>query len=167
MVSYWKSPKDPFMIFDAIARLKTTESFNLLVIGDGPQLEEMKLYVAKLNLLEKITFTGRKEGYFIANSLKSASYLIHCSTYETASVVCMEALCCGTPIIASDVGGISEYTHPKNSIMVSNNSVENWTKSLTDSLNQKWSNSEISLEASSKWNAETVGAKYFNAIING
>jgi glycosyltransferase involved in cell wall biosynthesis len=79
----------------------------------------------------------------------------------------MEALCCGTPILASAVGGIKEYTHSDNSITVAKNNEENWKNCIYQSMTRKWNYDAIALEANAKWNAKAVGLQYYNALTNG
>jgi glycosyltransferase involved in cell wall biosynthesis len=65
-----------------------------------------------------------------ACEMQNASYFLHASNYETFSLVCAEALSCGTPVVASAVGGVPEYLNDKNGILVSDNTVESWTNCL-------------------------------------
>ena len=98
--------------------------------------------------------------------MNKAEYFIHLSGYETFSVVCAEALCCGTPVIASNVGAISELVDNTNGILIQNNNVSNLLQILEDVSNGVYSfnRGRISDTASKKFAPEYIGKKYFDTL---
>jgi glycosyltransferase involved in cell wall biosynthesis len=40
------------------------------------------------------------------------------SRFETFSLVCIEAMSCGKPVIATDCGGPSEFMNPQNGMLI-------------------------------------------------
>lgn len=110
MVSQWKHPKDPFTVLRVFCKIADTfENATLKIGGYGPQMEEIRALIEELGLGERITLAGRMTPEEIAAEMNRSAAFVHLSDYETFSVVCAEALCCGCPVIASGVGGIKSY----------------------------------------------------------
>ena len=81
----------------------------LHLVGDGALYKEVKKLVKELKLEKSITFYG-----FVNNPLayiKAADILILPSVIEGLPGVLLEAMYCKTPVIAYDVGGISEIVN--------------------------------------------------------
>lgn len=78
----------------------------LIVAGDGPELEElMRLY----GHLPNIKFLGKRDKVAVFSLMKSCRALIFPSTwYEGSPVTIIEAFATGTPVIASRIGAMAE-----------------------------------------------------------
>lgn len=71
----------------------------LSVLGpDAPQLPKE----ARVRLL------GRQNPDGVAAALRGADVYLHLSTADASSLACLEALACGTAVVATSVGGITE-----------------------------------------------------------
>ena len=107
MVGEWKSPKDPFTVIKAFKNLIIDyPDVRLRIGGFGPQEKAIKRLIDDLKLYNYINYLGPLQKEDVAVEMNYAMAYIHSSNYETFSVVCAEALCCGTPVISSNVGGI-------------------------------------------------------------
>ncbi|CAN5568895.1 glycosyltransferase [soil metagenome] len=84
----------------------------LLVIGapmfnlDDLYLEELKQTVRELGLEERVKFPGKRRD--IAQLMQATDALVVNSKSEAFVIVALEAMACGTPVIATEVGGIRE-----------------------------------------------------------
>lgn len=78
----------------------------LYIMGAGPQEDELKRLVKELNIEENVKFLGFISGDEKYAYFKSADAFVLPSRHESAPVVLPEAMACGKPIVASDVGGI-------------------------------------------------------------
>ncbi len=108
-------------LFQAMARLNAGLApgapICVIVIGGDPsaegqrQNEEMaRLHAlrAQLGLDDLITFLGARDQDTLQYYYAAADVLVMPSHYESFGMVALEAMACGTPVIASDVGGLSQ-----------------------------------------------------------
>ena len=68
------------------------------------RLDELR---KKLNIEDLITFRGAKDQDTLVYYYAAAEMVVMPSHYESFGMVAIEAMACGTPVIASDVGGLS------------------------------------------------------------
>jgi glycosyltransferase involved in cell wall biosynthesis len=96
-------------ILRAAKKLKEQgRSFELIMIGDGPDWEQTKQYAAELDLSDTIRFTGVLENQDLVDEMSQCQCSILFSHYETFAIVIPENLSLGIPVIATNVGGIPE-----------------------------------------------------------
>lgn len=167
MVSLWKKPKDPITIIRAFAKVvenNPTEAFQLRIGGYGPLWHEMMQEVRRLNISSYVIFLGQLDSKQIAMEMNKAKAFVHCSAYETFSVVCAEALCCGLPVIASAVGGINEFLSEQNGVPIHKHNVEEWTNAIIKVTNTSFKREVISRHAMDIFSVQAVGEKYANVI---
>lgn len=108
----------------------------LTIIGDGPDYQDVFEHAKKTGLVEqRITFTGLLEGETLAARMRAATALLMFSNYENLPCTIVESICCGVPVISTDVGGISEHVNTTNGILIQTKD----TQGLVDAL-QKLNN---------------------------
>jgi glycosyltransferase involved in cell wall biosynthesis len=91
-----------------ITALKDTNE-KLDIVGTGPEETSLKELAAKLQLTDRITFHGGKQGAELYSFIKQAKAVIVPSLwYENMSLVILESLAQGKLIIASNLGGNPE-----------------------------------------------------------
>ncbi len=87
-------------------------NYEFVIIGDGPQEEYLKK-VARDNLLEdRVNFLGYKNQKDIPKYLKACSVFVRPSLSEGMGNSFIEAMAAEIPVIATDVGGISDFLFP-------------------------------------------------------
>jgi len=92
--------KDPVLLLEAFARRLRSGPARLIVLGDGEMRVALERRAAELGIGERLHFGG-----FVADPLPwiaRASAFILTSRYEGFGNVIVEALACGTPVIAAD-----------------------------------------------------------------
>lgn len=107
----------------------------LVIIGSGTYDTAAKQLVTSQNLNNNVYFLGTQHLNTIAMWMNAASVLCLPSYMEGVPNVVLEALSCGTRIIASNVGGIPELNHGHgNMTLVQPRSVESLYDALADML---------------------------------
>lgn len=82
----------------------------LSVLGEGPILEEAKEYVARLRISSRVKFVGWVKHDSLADYYQKCSLLIVPSLWpEPFGLVGLEAMFFKKPVVAFDVGGISDW----------------------------------------------------------
>lgn len=85
-------------LLEAAARLPR---IGVLLAGTGPELARLR---ARIDALANV---HHEEGVQrVPELLVEADLLVLCSDFEATPMVVLEALACGTPVVASDVGGV-------------------------------------------------------------
>ena len=106
-----------------IAKFKN--NLTLKIVGDGPELVNLKKLTKSLNLKKNIIFLGKIHPNKIKFILKGFDYFINSSDFEGFPNSVVEAISSGIPVIASQShGGINEIIKNKNFGLIYNNDLE-------------------------------------------
>jgi glycosyltransferase involved in cell wall biosynthesis len=92
--------------------------YRLVVVGDGPQASFLRALADQLRLGDRVTFVGFQPQEAIRSWMQRARLLVLPSLEEGMGVVLVEALACGTPIVASHVDGIRDVITPGVGVLV-------------------------------------------------
>jgi len=118
------------MLLKAFAKITKLYSGNLkdkiLVIGGeppevrSPLLDDVRSIVSGLGINAQVRFTGRLTDEELVHLYNSADFFVFPSLYEGFGLTVLEAMACGVPIIASQIGPVKEvagqavsYFHPE------------------------------------------------------
>jgi N-acetyl-alpha-D-glucosaminyl L-malate synthase BshA len=78
----------------------------LVLVGDGPERPEAEALVEQLGLQDHVLFLGKLS--VVVDVLQSCDLFLLPSTSESFGLGALEAMACGLPVVASDVGGLPE-----------------------------------------------------------
>jgi glycosyltransferase involved in cell wall biosynthesis len=122
---------------DAISELyKRRDDFDVMLIGEGPDHEDLKAYAGGLGLAgDKVQFTGLKQGPELAGLYSSASFLVQTSRYETFGTVIIEALSCGLPVMSTNTGIAASVITADNGIIIQQPAVREIVQGIESMLN--------------------------------
>ena len=91
------------LLIQAFALARSHRKINLVVLGEGPLLSELKSQVMSLGLDDCVYFPGFVRNPFVW--MKRASVFILSSNYEGLPGVLIQALACGCPVVSTDCPG--------------------------------------------------------------
>jgi len=81
--------------------------------GDNPyDIEKLRMLAEQLKIGEHVEFKGSVPHEQLAEFYSAADILALPSYYESFGMVALEALACGTPVVASDVGNMAKIIDP-------------------------------------------------------
>jgi glycosyltransferase involved in cell wall biosynthesis len=99
-------------LIEAVASLATQgETIGLDVLGDGDARPEYEAQCRGLGVSDLVTFHGAADPRKLAHFYQRAAALVLPSRHDSFPTVILEAMACGTPVIASRVGGIPTFVH--------------------------------------------------------
>jgi glycosyltransferase involved in cell wall biosynthesis len=165
------SDKGADMCIDLLNQLNHNnyKSYTLTIIGDGPEMENLKNKTIDLKLNNQIVFLGFLQPHAIQSELSKHKYLLVPSRWEEPfGIVVLEGMGCGCIPIVSDGGGLPDAVGNAG-IIFKRNSIKDLfdkTSNLLDDINlQKliYDNIPIHLE---KHNIDNVSQLYFDLILN-
>jgi D-inositol-3-phosphate glycosyltransferase len=79
------------------------------VSKDGNELEQLRALTQSLNLEERVDFVGAQDQEVLPTYYSAADVCVVPSFHESFGMVAIEAMSCGTPVVASRAGGL-QYT---------------------------------------------------------
>jgi len=80
--------------------VKIYQNICLMIVGGGPQLEELKEMVNENHLEDYVIFTGPKEAEIVPSYYYVSDVFVSASLTETQGLTYVEAMACGIPVIA-------------------------------------------------------------------
>jgi glycosyltransferase involved in cell wall biosynthesis len=133
----------------------------LVICGDGPEKRNLQKLAEDLNISEHILFTGyishdemiqyyRSADVFILPSIEIGGYK------EGLGVVIIEAMACGTPVIGTNIGGITDIIKDDyNGLLIAERSPDDIAKKAVKILTNKEYAEQLKQNA-----LATVNSKY-------
>src|SRR3954447_10697713 len=151
------APRKGFhLVLEAMARLKRRwPTLRFAVIGgDGPEGAmgaELRQLAAKMKIDGRVIFPGPREREELAVWYSAANLFVLATAHEGCPNVVLEALACGTPVLATPVGDIPELVPPQAGLLVERNA-ESIAAGLDAALKRAWDRDAIAaLLAGRSW----------------
>lgn len=92
----------------AIEALVDMADVTLLIVGTGPQRQPLERLARRCGLASRVRFLGLVAHRDMPEIYNAADLLVLPSVREGMPNVVLESIACGTPVVATDVGGIGE-----------------------------------------------------------
>jgi len=157
--------KNPEGILRAFSKLyRQNNTAEMVMVGDTDL--SIREYAASLKLPDGvITFKGEVPYVQVAKEMQQADCFVLFSNIENSPCVIGEALCCGLPVIATQVGGIPELVDSSNSLLVDPKEEDQLTAVMMQMINSypKFDRKAIAAKAALRFSYETVG-KQFDSV---
>ncbi|HEX9398079.1 MAG TPA: glycosyltransferase family 4 protein [Burkholderiales bacterium] len=91
-----------------IQGLRWLPELDLIVIGDGPEREALGALARESGAADRVRFVGSLAQEELRNYFGAADALVLASSREGWANVLLESMACGTPVVASNIGGTPE-----------------------------------------------------------
>jgi glycosyltransferase involved in cell wall biosynthesis len=141
-----EKPKGAGYLLRSIPFLKSRDlNFHIYLAGDGSFKKHFKNYVARNRFETQVTFLGQVSHNELPLYYNMADILVLPSEMEGIPMVILEALACGTPVVASNVGGIPDLiVNGTNGIISDDLDPERLASAIIDALRLDVSPKQIS-----------------------
>lgn len=151
-VGRFSKAKGLIELVQSFARLAAeSPRLRLVCLGSGPLHDEMISCAAAGGVADRLHLPGDQGRLEVALWLNAADVLCLPSYSEGCPNVVIEAVSCGCPVVASEVGGVPEVVSPECSILVPPQNVERLTGALRDALARPWDRRRISSGFARSW----------------
>ncbi len=163
MAARFVEQKDQLTLIKSLLYLPL--NFNLILIGNGPLLNNCIDYANKNNLLDRIFFLGWKDD--VSLILDTVDIYVQSSNWEGFGLAVVEAMAKGLPVLGSDVCGLSEVIGNKEYLFESGNyyQLSNKIKYIFSSEMAYKQASSFSLKRSRMFSFKKMLEDYFSIYI--
>lgn len=93
-------------VVEVFARINEKVPSRLVLVGDGPERPRGLEKAKELDVADKVLFLGKHQS--VDELLSCADLFLLPSKNESFGLAALEALACGVPVIASEMGGLPE-----------------------------------------------------------
>jgi teichuronic acid biosynthesis glycosyltransferase TuaC len=144
----------------------THPSLQIVCIGDGPCLAKLTRTVRRKGLTEVVRLIGAKSPPQIAKWLAACNVFCLPSESEGSPNVILEALACGRPVVATDVGGIPSLVDSQCGILIKPKAPAALAQALDAALSRTWDEAAIASRLNRSWRdmVEEIHYHTLNAI---
>lgn len=129
-------------IFVSLGRFEANKGFDLLaealgdakdelgdwawvLVGDGPQRSAIEAAVVAAGIADRVLFTGRVDDETKHGLLATADWFVHPTRFEGSSLVTLEAMAHGLPVLGTRAGGLPDKIEDgRSGLLVEPSSVE-------------------------------------------
>ncbi len=108
--------------------------WNFHIFGEGRLEKEMKQLSESLGLTKMITFHGHRMD--IKNCIYGLDVVVMCSDHEGLPMTALESLSIGTPLIAHDVGGLTDLLKNNPASLVKEHNVDGYLNGVIKSITE-------------------------------
>ena len=130
----------------------------LVLIGDGPEKENIQILAHDLEISHAVEFSGKQKFEKIPEFLKAADIFVFASTSETQGLVTIEAMAAGLPVVAVRATGTVDAVENQQQGYLTENNPQALAEAILRLLHDSQKQKEFSEAAVKK--AETYDMHY-------
>jgi teichuronic acid biosynthesis glycosyltransferase TuaC len=133
--------------------------YRLALVGDGNMRKELAGLAAEGDLENRLIVTGGLLPQEVAEWISASDLLTLPSWSEGYPNVLVEALACGRPVVATDVGGTREIVNASNGLLIPARDADALQAALAAALGREWDGDAIAAAMQRTWDdvaAETL-----------
>ncbi|MEB7673956.1 N-acetyl-alpha-D-glucosaminyl L-malate synthase BshA [Staphylococcus equorum] len=162
-VSNFRSVKRIDTIIDTFAKVHKSMPSKLLLLGDGPELMDMKQKARDLNIEDEVLFLGKQN--WVSEFYQISDLVLLLSEKESFGLTLLEAMKSGVVPIGSTAGGIKEVIkHEDTGFLVdvgdSTSASEYALKLLTDAKLYKTTQTQMLADVSERFSSDLIADQY-------
>jgi glycosyltransferase involved in cell wall biosynthesis len=155
--------KNFHLLVRAFYRLKKQQAkIELHVVSDG-DFNAYGSLIQGFEFASSIHFHGKQDSTGVAALLQFADALVLSSRFENLPCVLLEALSTGTPMIATNVGGVSEVVNQSNGILVPSEDESALLAAMIQIQNKQFVAQEMHREAQLKYSPNAIAGLLLEA----
>ncbi len=147
-----------FLIDNHVSLLKKHKNCKLLIVGDGPDLEEYKNLAKKHKIEDSVIFTGKVPWNEVPLYYNLADIFVTASHTETQGLTVIEAMAASLPVVALNDESFRNTVIDSLTGYLFNNKKE-YVNRMLELLGDKTKREKMGKQA--RINSETYSSKYF------
>lgn len=135
-VSNFRPVKRVPWLVERFAQATAQLSARLVLVGDGPDQPAARARVRELGISERVSFLGERDA--LPELLSSADVFALSSSEESFGLSALEAMACGTAVVATAVGGVAEVVrHEREGLLSAMDDTRSFEAHLRDLLSNR------------------------------
>ena len=123
----------------------------VVLIGEGPLESKLRSMAGRSELAGRVDFLGRQSQSAVARWIAASDLLCLPSYSEGCPNVVLEALSCGRPVVASNVGAVPDLVNSDCGILVPPGDVLRLSGAIDDALSRHWDEARIASQSNRSW----------------
>lgn len=160
--------KNVDLLIRAFAQAEKPEGARLQIAGTGSLRETLERLAAECGVGDRVDFLGQLSRIDVADLMRSAHCVALPSSSEGWGMAAAEALACGTPVVASRVGGIPEIAAADGAgILLPPGDIPALADALSQALAREWDPTAVAAASGARpWStqAEKIAAVYSEVL---
>ena len=131
--------------------LQKRSNLQLVYLGEGPVQEELEARASAEGIRSHVSFPGTCDSAGVVRWLAAADVFALPSYAEGCPNVVIEALHCGRPVVATNVGAIPELVDDHCGILIPARNTEALAAALDAAFGRIWDQNEIAVHCRRTW----------------
>ena len=119
------------ILINAFAACHFPDNICLEILGDGEEFPVLESIIRERNLKNQVRLLGTKTPSEVNDFLCKSDCFVLSSSSETFSIVLIEAMAKGLPVVATRCGGPETFVRPEDGLLVPKENVEELAKAMT------------------------------------
>ncbi|WP_135806365.1 glycosyltransferase family 4 protein [Halorussus marinus] len=151
--------KNHELLLDAVAPLTDQyPDLGVVLVGDGPLEATLREQVQQLGIEDSVLFTGRIERSMVYTLLHEFDVFGMPSLHEGQGIALCEAMCAGTPIVASDIPVFRDILGDSGRLVDFH--AEDWSSELRQAISENDVREDLQVRAQEKFSPQKTAALY-------
>ena len=164
-VGIMEERRRPHFLVDIIKTLP--EEYVLVLVGKGPQWEDLKKRVESENQQKRVLLLGKLGQEVLPSLYEQSDLFLLASEYEIYGMVLLESMYFGLPVISSFTAGSETLIESgKDSIIIDEFDVNKWSNTIVELCSTEKKLSSMGLDAKRKIKERFVWDKAVDTFIN-